>query len=202
MTMLVWRPCRRDGRRLHGRRGLKYQRCSRTRSQSKSPPSRAAWIEIASSAFFSCSAWSPPSLAAWIEIFPASLQSGCCTSPPSRAAWIEIGKTWISLVKWASPPSRAAWIEISMKTTPTRAQRSPPSRAAWIEIDAEIQPLCDAIGRRLHGRRGLKSRFARKNITFRSRRLHGRRGLKWSAPCRSPCARWSPPSRAAWIEIV
>ena len=35
------------GRRLHGRRGLKYRTVSRYIMMGMSPPSRAAWIEIA-----------------------------------------------------------------------------------------------------------------------------------------------------------
>ena len=57
---------------------------------------------------------------------------------------------------------------------------SPPSRAAWIEIDADLNPLDDAISRRLHGRRGLKCQHQAKNAMNNSRRLHGRRGLKYS----------------------
>ena len=37
----------RERRRLHGRRGLKYQARFLKLSAEKSPPSRAAWIEIA-----------------------------------------------------------------------------------------------------------------------------------------------------------
>ena len=33
-------------RRLHGRRGLKYNTIPTTHTINKSPPSRAAWIEI------------------------------------------------------------------------------------------------------------------------------------------------------------
>ena len=58
-------------------------------------------------------------------------------------------------------------------------RESPPSRAAWIEIFYSIFKSIDALSRRLHGRRGLKS-FLRPR-----RRVDGR----------------SPPSRAAWIEI-
>ena len=36
----------------------------------------------------------------------------------------------------------------------------------------------------------------------RRRRLHGRRGLKWTLPRRCPRCLSSPPSRAAWIEIL
>ena len=56
---------------------------------------------------------------------------------------------------------------------------SPPSRAAWIEILC-LYKIADSVhGRRLHGRRGLKSLFSGTvRIELRS-----------------------PPSRAAWIEI-
>ena len=57
-------------------------------------------------------------------------------------------------------------------------------------------------GRRLHGRRGLKLPSGAVSVCARRRRLHGRRGLKYYG--RHPCDRiyTSPPSRAAWIEIV
>ena len=78
-----------------------------------------------------------------------------------------------------SPPSRAAWIEISHSLNTDIASSSPPSRAAWIEIPFSLlmQGSCD--GRRLHGRRGLKS----------------------SIVASSEMRAQSPPSRAAWIEI-
>ena len=104
-------------------------------------------------------------------------------------------------------------------------QRSPPSRAAWIEMPYFNAPFSKCFGRRLHGRRGLKSEFVgRGNCHARRRRLHGRRGLKYASNVTAFdgqrrrlhgrrglkllfCLRswrrcWSPPSRAAWIEIV
>ena len=39
--------------------------------------------------------------------------------------------------------------------------QSPPSRAAWIEIGAEPAYTLEGGRRRLHGRRGLKSLYAR-----------------------------------------
>ena len=56
---------------------------------------------------------------------------------------------------------------------------SPPSRAAWIEIEKIYTMRECGVGRRLHGRRGLKYRDGKTTK------------LKMS----------SPPSRAAWIEI-
>ena len=129
-----------------------------------SPPSRAAWIEIASFAVTCFTPLSPPSRAAWIEI---SFVKGSCllvTSPPSRAAWIEIGNLCVAAVDKKSPPSRAAWIEMAKKgLTYARKKRrrlhgrrglkflifvsrrcmflSPPSRAAWIEMSkTQLQP--------------------------------------------------------------
>ena len=56
---------------------------------------------------------------------------------------------------------------------------SPPSRAAWIEM-INIEDFINAsLGRRLHGRRGLK---------------YGKHFLY-------EFAQESPPSRAAWIEM-
>ena len=79
---------------------------------------------------------------------------------------------------------------------------SPPSRAAWIEITSCRYVTKCRARRRLHGRRGLKC--AHSGITGRpdGRRLHGRRGLKWQKTVRARAPALSPPSRAAWIEIV
>ena len=55
------------GRRLHGRRGLKYHKGGLGFSFLSSPPSRAAWIEIELNSI-SNTKMSPPSRAAWIEI--------------------------------------------------------------------------------------------------------------------------------------
>ena len=38
--------------------------------------------------------------------------------------------------------------------------QSPPSRAAWIEMQTSLQGTHNGLGRRLHGRRGLKCRRA------------------------------------------
>ena len=56
--------------------------------------------------------------------------------------------------------------------------------------------------RRLHGRRGLKYQGKRNTRERESRRLHGRRGLKYLDEQPVIPATGSPPSRAAWIEIV
>ena len=58
--------------------------------------------------------WSPPSRAAWIEI--AGYRRTCRhgASPPSRAAWIEIPVPLRPSISPTSPPSRAAWIEIPL----------------------------------------------------------------------------------------
>ena len=56
-------------------------------------------------------------------------------------------------------------------------------------------------GRRLHGRRGLKSFLQETLSCLKRRRLHGRRGLKCDRYARTLGQRTSPPSRAAWIEM-
>mgnify|MGYP007105713123 CR=1 FL=1 len=56
----------------------------------RSPPSRAAWIEIISPTLARRFARSPPSRAAWIEMLAAIYLENDLASPPSRAAWIEI----------------------------------------------------------------------------------------------------------------
>ena len=57
-----------DGRRLHGRRGLKCTGDYAYVAVIGSPPSRAAWIEILYAHKLQSDQWSPPSRAAWIEI--------------------------------------------------------------------------------------------------------------------------------------
>ena len=55
-------------RRLHGRRGLKFDDVRAYALAFQSPPSRAAWIEIKTLYANAASSTSPPSRAAWIEI--------------------------------------------------------------------------------------------------------------------------------------
>ena len=101
------------GRRLHGRRGLKYRNNYKRGKAGKSPPSRAAWIEILHLLGNDIPEESPPSRAAWIEIINIFYNCNVNKSPPSRAAWIEIATAWRRLTALPSPPSRAAWIEIN-----------------------------------------------------------------------------------------
>ena len=77
-------------RRLHGRRGLKWSRQLFRPARRRSPPSRAAWIEIPSETARKSGLESPPSRAAWIEIVAGAEPQRLTASPPSRAAWIEI----------------------------------------------------------------------------------------------------------------
>ena len=104
-------------RRLHGRRGLKYRRRFHLRRHEKSPPSRAAWIEI--------------------KQRHTNKSGGQCRRLHGRRGlkWLEHGDERLSM---RSPPSRAAWIEISRRTRSLKASGSPPSRAAWIEISASL----------------------------------------------------------------
>ena len=77
-------------RRLHGRRGLKFTQvtqaqgdmCRRLHGRRglKCPPVKNCFRRPRS----------PPSRAAWIEITTLTLKLQCLRSPPSRAAWIEI----------------------------------------------------------------------------------------------------------------
>ena len=78
------------GRRLHGRRGLKSFLRPRRRVDGRSPPSRAAWIEIKHEEQTVIVTASPPSRAAWIEMILTHTSPAQRLSPPSRAAWIEI----------------------------------------------------------------------------------------------------------------
>ena len=123
-------------------------------------------------------------------------------SPPSRAAWIEISMQFRPARQglW-SPPSRAAWIEIAADCFFLFLRLSPPSRAAWIEIAFRKEARCSDARRRLHGRRGLKSFDVYNYTAFFRRRLHGRRGFKYAVLAALCRIKWSPPSRAAWIEM-
>ena len=123
-----------------------------------SPPSRAAWIEMAELNPFAPSYPSPPSRAAWIEIH---ISNGEILRRLGRRLHGRRGlKFSSSFIKTAcryrSPPSRAAWIEIfdAFKYFPDC--QSPPSRAAWIEMPLSVSEPYQGCGRRLHGRRGLK----------------------------------------------
>ena len=109
--------------------------------------------------------------------------------------------SWKVKQRYESPPSRAAWIEMDFGRIERIIQLSPPSRAAWIEMVYTPVIPCVLDGRRLHGRRGLKSEIERTRFRVTSRRLHGRRGLKSSAISAKVLFALSPPSRAAWIEI-
>ena len=146
------------GRRLHGRRGLKYRGCRYSMRQGQSPPSRAAWIEI-------------------LEFAPLIVHF---TSPPSRAAWIEIVMYYCNLpygerrrlhgrrgLKFAILQSRSICasrrlhgrrgLKLLIQSAIEKTQSSPPSRAAWIEIPTWDEGIPVRVRRRLHGRRGLKS---------------------------------------------
>ncbi len=124
-----------------------------------------------------------------------------------------------------SPPSRAAWIEITASRDVNgelASRRLHGRRGLKYDCIFERHSVSGRrlhgrrglkspkvgfkwklICRRLHGRRGLKSRRRRLRPAKPSRRLHGRRGLKFRAvKSRMMSARLSPPSRAAWIEIL
>ena len=47
----------------------------------------------------------------------------------------------------------------------------------------------------------MKSNSTKTEVIMTGRRLHGRRGLKSRRPAAHDFRGWSPPSRAAWIEI-
>ena len=103
------------GRRLHGRRGLKYPGSFRVSGRNSSPPSRAAWIEIGLRCRQTRKNPSPPSRAAWIEIMLNNLFS---KDDPSRRLHGRRGLKFLICAtrsqRILSPPSRAAWIEIAM----------------------------------------------------------------------------------------
>ena len=124
-------------RRLHGRRGLKSSACILLCPWLRSPPSRAAWIEIVPRSARLCRRQRrrlhgrrglKSTLWQWSIVRDSRRLHGRRglklklitvaytkreTSPPSRAAWIEMGRAGHEpKLGNPSPPSRAAWIEI------------------------------------------------------------------------------------------
>ena len=158
---------------------MKYRRLSKSQRQFRSPPSRAAWIEI----------------------FLFAGGGNGFGSPPSRAAWIEIRCEIINIRPRRSPPSRAAWIEMSRKP---QSKSNPSSRRLHGRRGLKSPQkshgfFCSC--RRLHGRRGLKYDVVYDNGDKRmsppSRAAWIEIGFGFSFPLFDG----SPPSRAAWIEI-
>ena len=131
----AWTLTRTAGRRLHGRRGLKFCR------------------------FYLCFFRHGRRLHGRRGLKSAKkrTQSSTAQSPPSRAAWIEIWWEANRYTPSPSPPSRAAWIEIHGCVSTAYLRASPPSRAAWIEMRVRLSCVDAQTCRRLHGRRGLKS---------------------------------------------
>ena len=147
----------------------------------RSPPSRAAWIEISHSLIILASLLSrrlhgrrglkfederayalafrsPPSRAAWIEIFDAFKYFPDCHC---RRLHGRRGLKFHRCVPWASVPRRRLHGRRGLKSccrgVLVPAVGSPPSRAAWIEIRTADSTARVFECRRLHGRRGLKS---------------------------------------------
>ncbi len=79
---------------------------------------------------------SPPSRAAWIEIVKGiSLQVKGKSRRLHGRRGLKCGYVYHEDGTGMSPPSRAAWIEITSDTVACeRSLTSPPSRAAWIEM--------------------------------------------------------------------
>ena len=137
---------------------------------------------------------SPPSRAAWIEMSSHSSSISRTLSPPSRAAWIEIEQPLSGRFFSVSRRlhGRRGLKSEGASSSGTR-WKSPPSRAAWIEITGLTGSSIACNCRRLHGRRGLKSpSFTVASNLPACRRLHGRRGLKcmtvFPAPLSLPVA--------------
>ena len=94
-------------------------------SKYKSPPSRAAWIEMQSDIVY-------PLIQRCrrlhgrrgLKFVISSTKNGNLPSPPSRAAWIEM----VAYVRFVngitSPPSRGAWIEIPLSAIISAMYRS------------------------------------------------------------------------------
>ena len=99
-------------RRLHGRRGLKFKALAWVAIQICRRLHGRRGLKCLFLCANTCRTGSPPSRAAWIEIATKDYQFVCGMSPPSRAAWIEMGKPPNASAALQSPPSRAAWIEI------------------------------------------------------------------------------------------
>ena len=128
------------------------------RQQARSPPSRAAWIEIPISVEENEMPESPPSRAAWIEIPSARAACAACSC---RRLHGRRGLKYVKHHGGITVYSRRLHGRRGLKyeriLANQRIRQSPPSRAAWIEISSLLSSTSDIAGRRLHGRRGLKS---------------------------------------------
>ena len=100
-------------RRLHGRRGLKCIKKLRSARFTRRRLHGRRGLKSPMFAGILITRPSPPSRAAWIEIRPQLLTSTAMLSPPSRAAWIEMTMSVWRPCRRESPPSRAAWIEMA-----------------------------------------------------------------------------------------
>ena len=146
---------------------------------SKSHPTRGAWIEI--STF-------PPKWSWSLRRTPhgvRGLKYSCyghdghhIESHPTRGAWIEI---------WAMQPQKPTYT-------------SHPTRGAWIEIFRIMSWLVTTPSRTPHGVRGLKLLEDTLYPRHSGRTPHGVRGLKFCDGEFKRVAVMSHPTRGAWIE--
>ena len=105
----------RHRRRLHGRRGLKFDNYVADTYAKESPPSRAAWIEIGLTQSQQNPLMSPPSRAAWIEMEnAAALMIGTLSRRLHGRRGLKFPSCAHPAFGTPSPPSRAAWIEITV----------------------------------------------------------------------------------------
>ena len=159
---------------------MKYPKSELPIILARSPPSRAAWIEI--NPYFD-----------YFNIVPRRRLHG--------RRGLKLSAQLVKLLWIASPPSRAAWIEISapINTVPRTSSRRLHGRRG-LKSNKHFRHILN-LRRRLHGRRGLKYHGGAIYKHEMCRRLHGRRGLKYFIGSCLNLSDKSPPSRAAWIEI-
>ena len=125
------------GRTPHGVRGLKFDWEPSAPWNTRSHPSRGAWIEIIRRASDPHYDTSHPSRGAWIEIYVNI--SEAFTDPSSRT------------------PHGVRGLKLEGLVERHRTQRSHPSRGAWIEMSRAEPPTECTPSRTPHGVRGLKS---------------------------------------------
>ena len=151
-------------------------------SETRSHPSRGAWIEISRDPGLTIAPGpsrtprgvrglklpqtkpfvkpprSHPSRGAWIEMLYAAAEGGCQWSHPSRGAWIEIvymANCTTALCGRTPRGVRGLKLHLSHQRLEAR-DASHPSRGAWIEIIRDVRSGFLTPSRTPRGVRGLK----------------------------------------------
>ena len=170
-----------------------------------SHPTRGAWIEITLHPIVTQYEESHPTRGAWIEIRWCRAAVPMPWSHPTRGAWIEIPPLRLVL-RWRdkSHPTRGAWIEMVADAVGGRPQGCrTPHGVRGLKCFSTAIALYGDYGRTPHGVRGLKSTGLLPMIRYSAGRTpHGVRGLKYPVLPHCTRARWSHPTRGAWIEMA